>query len=323
MFRTELNIEKAPFQIGLHDPILTIGSCFSDEIGQRLVTNKFKTLVNPFGTVYNPVSIFKLLTQAIDQQPPDDQLYYQHDDRWVHFDFHSSYAATTKVALQEALIEQLTTVGDFLKSAKYLIVTLGTAYTYRHKQQAQIVSNCHKVPASHFDKLLLNQQQILAAWQTLRAKLSACNPALQVIWTVSPVRHIKDTLTLNNVSKSVLRLSTHTLCEQGHGDYFPSYEFVLDDLRDYRFYKSDMIHPNEDAIAYIWNKFTERYFDSATLQFLKEWAKIKSAIAHRPFQATSAQHQQFIKNTISRIRGLPSEINFDTEIQFLEEQLID
>ncbi|MEQ9165891.1 MAG: GSCFA domain-containing protein, partial [Fulvivirga sp.] len=211
----------------------------------------------------------------------------------------------------------------FLKKTDYLIITFGTAFVYELDSTAEVVANCHKVPAKNFTKKLLTQKQVLEAFEEVYQRLMDLKPDLKIILTVSPVRHIKDTLALNSVSKSTLRLTCHTLENQYENvEYFPSYELVMDDLRDYRFYKSDMLHPSAEAEDYIWNKFASTYFNDQTQSFIKEWVKIKVAIDHRPFNPASEKHQQFIKATIKKIELLPQEISFSQELEMLRNQLL-
>ena len=323
MFRTELHIEPSSNKIGLQTPVLTIGSCFSDNIASKLTDNKMEVLANPFGTDYNPISIFKLLESAFEKSYPNADGIVENDGLFAHYDFHSSFSNTDKEELVGSINKAVEFTHTFLEKAAYLIITLGTAFVYETTVTSEIVANCHKVPAKHFNKKLLTQKQILEAFEKTYSLLSGAYPKLKIILTVSPVRHIKDTIPLNSVSKSTLRLTCHTLENQfDNVEYFPSYELIMDDLRDYRFYKSDMLHPSADAEDYIWNKFSATYFDNSTQDFIKEWTKIKAAIDHRPFNPASEKHQQFIKATIKKIEALPSGINLEQEISLLKRQII-
>jgi hypothetical protein len=323
MFRTELNIDPSLIKIGHYDPILTLGSCFSDSMGARLASNKFEVKYNPFGTVYNPISIFKLLQYSLSNEMPNESSYLENDGLFANYDFHSSFSALNKSSIKKQIEEQIESTNTFLKSAKWLILTLGTAYVYKRKDTKEIVSNCHKIPGKNFTKRLLTQKQILEAFDQLWKQLATLNPGLKILLTVSPVRHIKDTLALNSVSKSTLRLTSDTLANQyEHVSYFPSYELMMDDLRDYRFYKADMIHPTEEAEDYIWEKFASAYFGKSTLDFLSEWSKIRAAIQHRPFNTTSEKHQAFIKSTIQKIKSLDNKLDFSEELKVLEGQLV-
>lgn len=323
MFRTEILVSHSEQKITHKDPIFTIGSCFSDCMGSKLGDFKFQALANPFGTVYNPIAITKLLEYIIRNQTPEEQTYLENQGLYANYDFHSSFSAVEKEMVSDRIKLSLKQSGNFLKDAKWLIVTLGTSWVYERLDTGDIVSNCHKLPARLFNRRLLTQDQIIAALEPQLAKLKALNPQLEVILTVSPVRHLKDTLPQNNVSKSILRLVCERLVnENAFMHYFPSFEIMMDDLRDYRFYKSDMIHPNQDAEDYIWGKFSDAFFDQITLEINKEWAKIRTALNHRPFNPSSSQHQQFIKQTIERILQLEGTLDVNEELEQLKKQLI-
>lgn len=323
MFRTELHIEPSANKIGLQTPILTIGSCFSDNIASKLSDHKMQVLANPFGTVYNPISIFKLLDNACKKEYPKTSGVVENEGIFSHYDFHSSFSKLNEAELITAVNKAVDDTHEFLKKTDYLIITFGTAFVYELVSTAQVAANCHKIPTKNFTKRLLTQKQILEAFEEVYQRLTDLKPDLKIILSVSPVRHIKDTIPLNSVSKSTLRLTCHTLENQYNNvDYFPSYELLMDDLRDYRFYKSDMLHPSEEAEDYIWSKFALTYFDAQTQGFIKEWTKIRAAIDHRPFNPASEKHQQFIKATIKKIELLPQEISFSKELEMLRNQLL-
>ncbi|MDP5120068.1 MAG: GSCFA domain-containing protein, partial [Spirosomaceae bacterium] len=248
-FRTEIEPVNPGFEINLHDGIMTVGSCFSEIIGNKLSENKLNCLSNPFGTVFNPLSIFKLLHQSLSKQPLDQDLFTENnDDYWNHFDFHSKFSADSRQNLEHELSSIYDSVFQVLSSAKVLIITLGTANVYELKSNNQVVANCHKQPQKLFNRRLLTLKEIQDDFQQFYDLLQVANNKIKIILTVSPVRHTRDGLNNNSVSKSILRTACH-LIQQDNADvgYFPSYEIMMDDLRDYRFYKSDLIHPNEMA----------------------------------------------------------------------------
>lgn len=295
-FRTELSVKPTSIVIDLNDSLITIGSCFADEIGQKLPTVKFNSLVNPFGTVYNPISIHNLLVMAIKQEAPRLSGYCQREGLFVHHDFHSQFADADQAALTAKLNSQIQSVHQFLKHARVLMLTYGTAWAYDQKSAKQIVANCHKIPQQRFDKILLTQKRILESFENLHKLLQEFNPALQIMLTISPVRHIKDTLELNSVSKSVLRLACHTITQSySNMAYFPAFEIMMDDLRDYRFYKSDLIHPNEVAVQYIWAKFSDSHLTENAKVFLERWAKVEAGLRHKAFNPSGEMHQAFIQ----------------------------
>ena len=275
MFRTEITPEPSSTKITLKDKILTTGSCFSDAIGRQLTESKFPVLANPFGTGYNPYSIHKVLRYALHNQAPAEHSYLESHELIANYDFHSSFSSLQKTTTEKKIKEVIGASHYFLKDARWIIITYGSAWVYERNDTGEIVSNCHKLPGSNFTKHLLSQKKVLESFEEFYRDLKAFNSDCNIILTVSPVRHLKDSLSLNSVSKSVLRLACQTLTET-HNDvhYFPSYEIMMDDLRDYRFYKADMIHPSDEAEAYIWNKFSACHFDSAATAFIKQWKPI-------------------------------------------------
>lgn len=323
MFRTEIHISPSPVQINLQEKIITTGSCFSDAIGGQLLQNKFDVLVNPFGTTYNPYSIHKAIRYAIHNQVVPEHTYVENQGIVSNYDFHSSFSASEKIVVEKKLKEVIGATHYFLKDASWIIITYGTAWTYERNDTGDIVANCHKVPSANFTKSLLSQEKVLESFQEFYQELKTFNPKCKIILTVSPVRHIKDTLPSNSVSKALLRLACQTLSEANSDVfYFPSYEIMMDDLRDYRFYKSDMLHPSEDAEEYIWNKFTGSFFDESTKSFIKQWQSIQSALQHKPFHPQSIAHQSFLRNTLSQLEALQKIASVEREIQFVKSQLV-
>jgi hypothetical protein len=321
-FRTIVRTDPGSRKIGLKSLILTAGSCFADAIGRRFAHYKFPVLANPFGATYNPVSIHKTL------QPQSSGLktaggFVKNQGLVFHYDFHSQWSSKSETELDEKIqsVSQLTSTT--LQKASVVILTYGTAWVYSRKDNEEIVANCHKVTADRFQKSLLTEEDIVQSFGTWYRHIKQTNPECFFILTVSPVRHLKDTLELNSVSKSVLRAACHSITNSMQDvEYFPAYEIMMDDLRDYRFYKSDMIHPTEDAETYIWKKFGEKYFDAATLTFMKEWDQVTSALEHKPFHPESESHQKFLHNTLEKLKQLKSTVNVDREIASIESQLL-
>lgn len=318
-FRTEINC--SPTQpIELHHNLITMGSCFADQLGAQLKQNKFPILVNPFGTCYNPISIHQLLIQAWDENL-DDRIVTERDGYWYHHDYHSQFTATSREALITQLREQQQAVKKMLMKADVLLVTYGTAWIYELKPDNRVVSNCHKVPAAQFTKRLLSVAEIVDSFHKLFERLKSARPSLRIIMTVSPVRHIKDTLELNSVSKSVLRLAAHEVQQLPEVDYFPAYELVLDDLRDYRFYQRDLIHPSDEARDYVYEKFSNRYLTDSTRKLIATLQEIQRALNHKPFQIASAAHQKFLHETILRLESIQDRIPVQAELEQVRRQL--
>lgn len=322
MFRTEIKMVDKDPRIGLTTPVLSIGSCFADAMGDRFLINKFKALVNPFGVIFNPVSICRILDASIENAPELLFTFTYNQDTWFSFHAHSELSGQQQAELETLLSKKVHATHSFLKSSEFLIITLGTALVYRLKESNEVVANCHKVPAPAFVKSLLSTEEVTGCLKATLERLFSLNPALKVILTVSPVRHIKDTLPTNTVSKSVLRLASHYLSEEfASVSYFPSFEIMMDDLRDYRFYKEDMIHPTSLAEEYIWDRFQEAYITNEARAFIKEWASVRKALEHKPFRPESDTHKKFIKSTIERLKELSLHADMQTEIKLMESRL--
>lgn len=321
-WKTDLNVKSADRPIHLNDPILTIGSCFSQAIGQHLSDNKFNVTINPFGTVYSPLSIHHLLKIALRKGEVSEEDFLVHQEVHYHYQFHSSFASLSRQELAKQISRAVNKVYHFINRARIVIITYGTAWAYKRKDTAQWVANCHKVPSTHFSKELLSIEAMEDSFDEIHSALKTINPAIQIIVTVSPVRHLKDTIELNSVSKSTLRLFCHKLSDRSGVDYFPAYEIMMDDLRDYRFYQEDRIHPTNEAEDYIWKKFVQRYFEPETKTFLNDWQEIKSALIHRPSFASLPHHQSFLKTTLTKLEALQFRADVRDEIAFVKNQII-
>lgn len=321
-FRTELNVPAARWSLDIGDRVVTMGSCFAQSMGQRFLSNKFESVVNPFGTTYHPLAIHRLLTYSIFQEYPAPHTYLNHQDTAFNYDVHSSLSATKREDLELNLHDRISSVHYALKDCRVLLLTYGTAWLYERTDTGEQVANCHRMPASMFSKRLTSIGEITDSFRKTLNALMSLNPTVKIILTLSPVRHIKDTLPLSSVSKSIVRVACHELAEEfDHVEYFPAYELLIDDLRDYRFYKEDLIHPTGMAEDYIWDKFSNRYFSDSTKEFLKKWETLQQALSHRPFQRDSNGHQQFLNKTLEQLEDLRSVINVDHEIQDVKLQL--
>lgn len=322
-FRTELYPLSLQKKLTLSNKIILMGSCFSENIGEKLIENKFETLINPFGVIFNPLSVVELLEWIIEDKNGNsllkniDKFYVQHDEVWYNYHLHSKIASLDKEELKEIITQKARQTFDFLETADTLILTFGTAFMYELKEEKIPIANCHKQPKEIFYKRLIELETAKIKLEDFINKLNLLSTTQnqkkkQIILTVSPVRHLKEGLVENSVSKSILRVMVHYLTEVFENVvYFPSYELVLDDLRDYRFYESDLLHPNQQAIDYIWQKFSENYFDNSTQGFLKKWQKIRSSLAHKPFFPTRKSHQIFTEKLISDIENLQQEFKID------------
>ncbi len=324
MFRTELTIAPQERQLARTARVLTVGSCFADSIGSRLRLNKVNALVNPFGTVFQPLALAQLLRAAAGEEQDWQQHLVEARGRWQSYDLHSTMGAESPVELLQTIQETVQRVGDFVRTADVLVLTLGTAWAYRLRETGELVSNLHKLPASLFDKELLTADEIVNGLAEVHALIRRVNPEIRIALTVSPVRHIKDTLPLNAVSKSVLRVACHYLSELLPGvSYFPAYELLTDELRDYRFYASDMLHPSEVAEEYIWDKFARAYFDADFGRFRKEWAAVRQSLGHRPLHLGAPEHRTFLDQTAERLERLSGQgVDVRQELRDVQRQLV-
>ncbi|ACT96134.1 GSCFA domain-containing protein [Dyadobacter fermentans] len=320
---TEVALDAPEWKVDHQTKILTIGSCFAEVLGGQLADFKFDVLNNSLGTVFNPLTICKILDSAVEEKRPNPALFLQNPDHiWMHHDFHSSQWAHGQGALDAHLSDKLDEIREFLGEADLLVVTLGTAYAYRHRKTNLIVGNCHKVPGDRFIKELLHPDQITIAFEQLIQKLIPFNRKLRILLTVSPVRHTRDTLPLNQVSKSTLRLVTHRLSEKyKHVEYFPSYEIMIDELRDYRFYKEDMIHPSSIAEDYVFNAFAQNYIDAGSLKFMSEWSSIRNTLAHRPQHGLTQGHLKMLKSLWSKLNAFSRNLDVSAEMEEVERRI--
>ena len=323
MFRTELTIAPQERQLPRSARVLTVGSCFADSIGEQLQLNKVAVLANPFDTVFQPLALAKLLRAAAGEDQDWQQHLVEARGRWQSFDFHSTLGADSPVELLQAIQQQVQRVSDFLRQTDLVVLTLGTAWAYRLRETDELVSNLHKLPAQLFGKELLTADEIVNGLAEVHALLRRIKPDIRIVLTVSPVRHLKDTLPLNAVSKSVLRVACHYLSELLPGvSYFPAFELLNDDLRDYRFYASDMLHPSEAAEEYIWDRFARAYFDADFGRFRKEWASVRQSLTHRPLHLGAPEHRTFLDQTAERLERLLSQgVEVRQELRDVQRQL--
>lgn len=321
MFTLPFNIPESSEKVRLKDQVFTIGSCFADNIGSRLRDYKFNVLSNPLGTIYNPYSIFKnirlLLSEGLD---PDN--FTKIRDVYFHWDTHSAISGTSLTTFKSLLEDRALESRQSLMGSQWLIITFGTMYVYRNIKANKIVANCHKAPRSDFERLALTSKEIIEDYFETLEVIRSVNPGMKVILTVSPVRHIRDGLIDNNISKATLLQAVKEIVSSDENTtYFPAYELMIDVLRDYRFYKEDMIHPNEQAVQYIWEQFIATYMDNEALKFIDQWTRIRKSLDHRPFHPDSSDHQSFLKNTIKQLQSFESRVDISQELNTLQKQM--
>ncbi len=304
-FRTEVNIPPSENRIGYDSGILFMGSCFTEYIGSIMKELRFSIDVNPFGVNYNPSSVARNLWTLLKGKKYSHEDLNSHEDKWFSFDHHSQFSHPDRDVCLQGINESIRKTQEKLKTTGFLLLTWGTAWVYVHKKSANVVSNCHKLPAADFSRHLLSVNQIVDTYTKLFATLKKDIPELHIILTVSPVRHLKDGPQFNSVSKSSLILAAHKLREMfSYCDYFPAWEIAMDDLRDYRYYTDDLIHPNNQMIRYIWEKFSEAWIDKESHKLSHKIRKLVNAQNHRPFNPTSEKHLDFCRKQLDLIRKL-------------------
>ena len=295
--QTNISIkQQADNLIDYHSRILLLGSCFSENIGNKLSYFKFQSKQNPFGILFHPKAIENLISRAIKEELYTEKELTFNNERWHCFDAHSSISAVAKNVLLTNLNSALIHTKKQLKEATHVFITLGTSWVYRYLETNTIVANCHKIPQKEFSKELLSVAEISRTLEQCIALLKSINKTVSVTFTVSPVRHLKDGFIENTRSKAHLIAAIHTVINSENNTYyFPSYEIVMDELREYRFYNEDMLHPNTTAINYIWEKFVSSWFSREAQDIMQEVETVQRGISHKPFNEKSEQHQQFLK----------------------------
>jgi len=293
-FFTRVEAQRLP-SLYYTDRLVCMGSCFADRMGQLFQAARFRAVVNPHGVLFNPQSIALTIERARGTDGKISDLYFQ-EGRWVSLDYHSQLSATTKedaLSKIRSANEQLQTALD---TAQWLVLTMGTAWVYRLRATGQVVANCHHFPASHFTRELLSVQEIVAAWHRVLELLRERNPTLRVLLTVSPVRHLRDGMMDNSVSKATLLLAVHQLAEsEREVYYFPSYEIMMDELRDYRFYEADMTQPSVMAREYIGLRLREAWFAQETSNLFARIRQLQKMEEHVPRNTECESYRVFVR----------------------------
>ncbi|WP_400080663.1 GSCFA domain-containing protein [Winogradskyella sp. R77965] len=314
--QTQIPLGKQPHnQIDYNSKVLLLGSCFSENIGSKFDYYKFQSKVNPFGILFHPLAIENLITRAINKDYYTENDVHFVNEQWCCLDAHSKLNSASKDNLLKRLNEQIELTNQRINESTYIIITLGTSWVYRDITSDKIVANCHKLPQKQFLKELLSVDQITESLEAIISLVRSINPKVNFLFTVSPVRHIKDGFVENTLSKSHLISAIHNVIEpRWHHYYFPSYEIMMDELRDYRFYDEDMIHPNAVAIDYIWEKFKHVWISDEIESTMQDVDTVQKGLKHKPFNTKSEAHQKFITKLQSRIKDLCEKyphFNFD------------
>lgn len=308
-FRTQIPISKSNNPIDYNSKVLSVGSCFAENMAEKFDYFKFQNETNPFGIIFNPVSIERIFERVCNEVLFTEKDVFFHNERWHSFEVHSDLSNSDRQELLETLNKTVAETHKKIKEATHIIITFGTSWIYRNIQSDEVVANCHKVPQKQFSKQLLSVDVIQKNIQNTINLIQTLNPNINFIFTISPVRHIKDGFVENQLSKSHLFTALHQVLETHNSqfithNYFPSYEIMMDELRDYRFYAEDMLHPNQIAIDYIWKLFSENCISQESLSTMQEVDEIQKSLRHRSFNPESEQHQKFLAKLQHKINLL-------------------
>ena len=297
-------------QMDYHSKVALFGSCFVENIGEKFNYYKFQNLQNPFGILFHPLAIEALITNAINEKVYSEADIFFHNEQWHCYETHSKLSHTSKDEILLRLNTAIQQIYKFLQDASHIIITLGTAWVYRHIESDTVVGNCHKVPQKQFAKELLPIDIVSESLQAIVSLIKSVNPKASILFTVSPVRHIKDGFIQNTQSKAHLIAAIHQVIEpKNQLFYFPSYEIMLDELRDYRFYNDDMLHPNQVAVTYIWNKFQDVWISEKASKTMETVEAIQKGLQHKPFNQNSEAHQKFRQHLESKKKSLYQEFS--------------
>lgn len=315
-FRTEIIPSSQNKSISYSDHTIFMGSCFSENILKKMDLLKFKVTGNPYGIVYNPISLAQQLQEISERRIYTSADLQFNNERWFSYQHHSDFSFANQNECLTAINTSIQKASTQLRCASHLFLTFGTAWAYSTKENAQWVNNCHKIPAKRFNKKLLEVDTMVTDLMQAITVLKKTNPNIQVVFSVSPIRHLSDGAFENQLSKGRLFEVIHQLItKESNISYFNAFELIMDDLRDYRFFKDDLIHPSEQAISYVWEKFATVFFTNQTEKYIHQVEKLIRASNHRPFNSSSEAHQNFLTKTISAMEHLEKElsISFDQE----------
>lgn len=310
-FHLTFPIPEFEQKINYANKFLFVGSCFAENIGETMQLYKFKVKINPNGVLYNPQSMAIALRRYIDNKTIQENELFFANECWNSWEHHSRFSDSDKLTCLTSINSSISSAHDFLKKTDWLFITFGSAFVYRRNSNGQLVGNCHKVPQKEFTKQILNISEIVEDYKILIRQLKTLNNKLKIIFTVSPVRHTGDGIVENNLSKSHLIAAVHEIIQQNDNSfYFPAYELIMDDLRDYRFYKTDLVHPNEQAIAYVFEKLMNTIFDEETKILFEKIKDIIIARQHRHFNRNTEGYSKFQAVYQQRVKQLQKEYSF-------------
>lgn len=312
-FRTEIKCPIATKQIDHDSSLVLLGSCFSEHMEDKFQYFKFDTFANPFGILFNPIAIETAVQCCVEKSHYSKEDLLKQREVWLSLNHHSQFDHRDQLEALNNINKQIDLGHKALKNASHVIITLGTSWVYRWKENNLVVGNCHKIPQKYFSKELLSLEEIVNSLKHIVSLIKGINNKASFTFTVSPVRHLKDGFTENTVSKSILHQAIHEVKKETEFNYFPAYEIMMDDLRDYRFYKNDLVHPNDMAIDYIWKIFKESWISESSQETMKDIEDIQKSLAHRAFDASSDAHKKFLKKIDEKVKRLEQKF---PEIEF-------
>lgn len=326
-FHTIVDIPSFPWQTGYRKKNMFIGSCFTENVGKQMAGLKFDTDINPFGILYNPWSVANAMRFLMQEKEFEENDLVEHNDLWHSFYHSGKFSEPEKKQTLKRINSRTKQSSLYLRNSHFLFITFGTAWVYRYKKTGQIVSNCHKIPATHFERLRLQVDEIVELILDLLNKLFSLNPDIKVVFTVSPIRHWKDGAIENQRSKAALILAVEQVLKKIGKDkcaYFPAYEIVMDELRDYRFYSDDMIHLTEFTVDHIWSIFKDNLVDKLSCEVAEKVQQLINAVNHKPFNKNTEKHVVFLNNSLKKtveLEKIYNYLNFKLEKKYFIDQL--
>ena len=326
-FRSEFTPKPFPVKIKITDKLMLVGSCFTEQIGKKLAAHKFNTIENPNGILFNPISIAKALKSYIGEIffAENDLFYY--NELWASREHHTRFSDPDKQQTLLKINTEHTAAATFIKTADWILITLGSAFVYEWKEiiptdnYENVAANCHKIPTDKFNRRLLNVLEIVTVLKEMQQQVFKVNPRTKFIFTISPVRHLREGFIENNRSKAALIQAVHEITNETNSFYFPAYELVIDDLRDYRFFAEDFVHPNYAATNYVWEKFVHSVIEELSQQLMKEINEINAAVNHKPFNPSSTSHKKFMQINFEKVVMLSQKyphLDLSNELQFFD-----
>jgi len=326
-FRSEFTPKPFPVKIKLSDSLLLVGSCFTEQIGKKLAAHKFKTIENPNGILFNPISIARAIKSYTSEIVFNEDDLFFYNELWASREHHTRFSHPEKLQALQNINAAHKAAADFIKTADWILITLGSAFVYEWKdidpknKYENVAANCHKIPTDKFNRRLLSTAEIVAVLKEMQEGILTVNPKAKFIFTISPVRHLREGFIENNRSKAALIQAVHELTNDSNNFYFPAYELVIDDLRDYRFFAEDLVHPNYAATNYVWEKFIPAVIDEPSQIIMKEINEINAAVNHKPFNPTSVSHKKFLQTNFEKVVTLSQKypyLDFSHELRFFD-----